>query len=79
MSVVDGDERERPSPEPEPRPRWRHWLHLFWYGISTPIRLFRQRTSIQLVVSYVAAVLLAIILIQATIVSTLFWERAAQI
>jgi len=54
-------------------------MHAAWYGLCTPVRLFRQRTAIQLVVSYVAAVLLAITLIQATIIATLFWEPAAEI
>lgn len=58
---------------------WRRWLHAVWYGLCTPVRLFRQRTAIQMIVSYVVAVLLAIILIQATIVVTLFWKPAAEI
>ncbi|MGC4106617.1 MAG: HAMP domain-containing sensor histidine kinase [Thermomicrobiales bacterium] len=68
-----------PEASPATTPRWRRWLHAIWYGICTPARLFRQRTAIQLVVSYVAAVLLAVVLIQATIVATLFWEPVAEI
>ena len=59
--------------------RVRGWLHAAWYGICTPFRLFRQRTAIQLVVSYVVAVLLAIFLLQATIILTLFWTPAAEV
>lgn len=73
-----------PPPDPVPPDagnvppsRWRRWLQALWYGLCTPVRLFRQRTAVQLVVSYVAAVLLAIILIQATVLVTLFWEPAA--
>lgn len=58
-------------------PRWRRWRRAVWCGLCTPVRLFRQRTAVQLVVSYVAAVLLAIILIQATVVAAIFWEPAA--
>lgn len=61
------------------RARWRGWMHTIWYGLCTPVRLFRQRTAIQMIVSYVVAVLLAITLIQATIVVTLFWKPAAEI
>lgn len=59
--------------------RARRWVRAAWYGACTPVRLFRQRTAIQLIVSYVAAVFLAIILIQTTIVVTLYWKPAAEI
>ncbi|MGC4190940.1 MAG: HAMP domain-containing sensor histidine kinase [Thermomicrobiales bacterium] len=72
--VPDGED-DRPAPQG----RMRRWLHAIWYGMGTPVRLFRQRTAIQLVVSYVAAVMIAIVLLQATIIAALFWQPVAEL
>ncbi len=44
------------------------------YWIMTPVRLFRQRTSVQLIASYVAVALITLVLFFATVVLTFFWE-----
>ncbi|MGN6032727.1 MAG: ATP-binding protein [Thermomicrobiales bacterium] len=81
MTATGSTPTDGPAPDGDgaAQSRWRRWLHATWYAICTPVRLFRQRTAIQLVVSYVAAVLLAIALIQATIIVTIFWQPAAEI
>ncbi len=49
------------------------------YWVVTPVRLFRQRTSVQLIASYVAVALLTLILFFATILLTFFWAPVGQL
>ncbi len=49
------------------------------YWIMTPVRLFRQRTSVQLIASYVAVALLTLVLFFATIILTFFWAPVGQL
>lgn len=44
------------------------------YILSTPVRLFQQRTSVQLIASYVAVVLLVILLFEITVMASVFWQ-----
>src|SRR5690606_21772862 len=44
------------------------------YLLSTPVRLSRQRTSVQLIASYVAVVLLVILLFEITVMASVFWQ-----
>ena len=53
-------------------PRVRRWLSLPWC-------LFQERTSVQLITSYVAVVLVVIVLFQITIIASLFWAPAGQL
>ena len=48
-----------------------------WLG--APWRLFQERTSVQLIASYVAVVLVVILLFQMTVIASLFWEPAARL
>jgi signal transduction histidine kinase len=64
---------------PASKRRSRRWLDKGIFWLFTPFRLFRQRTSIQMIVSYVAAVMIAIVLLQATIIGSLFWMPAAKL
>ncbi|MGI8486471.1 MAG: hypothetical protein ACR2OU_19705 [Thermomicrobiales bacterium] len=57
----------------------KRWLHRIIFWLATPFRLFRQRTSIQMIASYVAVAMIAIVLLQATIISSLFWKPAAKL
>jgi signal transduction histidine kinase len=44
------------------------------YVLSTPVRLFQQSTSVQLIASYVAVVLLVILLFEVTVMASIFWQ-----
>src|SRR5690606_14140964 len=44
------------------------------YLLSTPVRLSRQRTSVQLIASYVAVVLLVILRFEITVMASVFWQ-----
>ena len=52
--------------------RVRRWLGLPW-------RLFQERTSVQLITSYVAVVLVVIILFQVTVIASLVWAPAGRL
>lgn len=43
-------------------------------GLSTPWRHFQERTSVQLIASYVAVVLLVIVLFEVTVMVSLLWD-----
>jgi signal transduction histidine kinase len=49
------------------------------YWIMTPVRLFRQRTSVQLIASYVAVALLTLVLFFTTVVLTFIWAPVGQL
>ncbi|MEJ7900255.1 MAG: HAMP domain-containing sensor histidine kinase [Thermomicrobiales bacterium] len=49
------------------------------YWVLTPVRLFRQRTAVNLVVSYVAMALITITLLLGAIVAMILWPRLGQI
>lgn len=49
------------------------------YWITTPVRLFRQRTSVQLIASYVAVALLTLVLFFATVILTFIWAPVGQL
>lgn len=49
------------------------------YWIMTPVRLFRQRTSVQLIASYVAVALLTLVLFFATVLLTFIWAPIGQL
>ena len=46
---------------------------------AAPFQAYRERTNVQLVASYVAVVVLSIVLLQVTIVGSLFWEPAGKL
>ena len=54
-------------------PEW-----LLYYAL-TPIRLYRQRTSVQLVISYVTMLFLTVLLLVAGVVAIVWWPRIAEI
>jgi two-component system, OmpR family, sensor histidine kinase BaeS len=58
------------SPEPESKGLWARIVYI----VSTPVRLFQQRTSVQLIASYVAVVLLVILLFEITVMASVFWQ-----
>lgn len=58
------------TPEPPPRSFWGR----IDYWVTTPWRLFQARTSFQLIASYVAVVLLVILLFQVTVMVSLLWQ-----
>ncbi|HEU0164361.1 MAG TPA: HAMP domain-containing sensor histidine kinase [Thermomicrobiales bacterium] len=69
-------DRSRVSPsgrDASSSPAARLWSWVIW-----PWRLFQQRTSIQMIASYIVAFMLAIVLLQATIVGSLSWGPAAR-
>jgi len=69
-----------PPSDPAARPPGAmRWLRRIAHAGLTPFRLFRQRISIQMIVSYVAAVLIAIVLLQITIIGAFFWQPAARL
>ncbi|MDQ3653803.1 MAG: HAMP domain-containing histidine kinase [Chloroflexota bacterium] len=49
------------------------------YWVLTPVRLFRQRTAVNLVVSYVAMALITITLLLCAIVAMILWPRLGQL
>lgn len=49
------------------------------YWIMTPVRLFRQRTSVQLIASYVAVALLTLVLFFVTVILTFIWAPVGQL
>ena len=49
------------------------------YWAMTPVRLFRQRTAVNLVVSYVAMALMTITLLLCAVVAMILWPRLGQI
>ncbi|HVL22750.1 MAG TPA: HAMP domain-containing sensor histidine kinase [Thermomicrobiales bacterium] len=57
---------------PSPLSRLGRWLRLPW-------RLFQERTSVQLITSYVAVVLVVILLFEITIIVSLLWSPAGQL
>lgn len=50
-----------------------------FYWVLTPVRLFRQRTAVNLVVSYVAMALITITLLLCALVAMILWPRLGQI
>lgn len=52
--------------------RLREWIGLPW-------RLFQERTSVQLITSYVAVVLVVILLFEVTVIASLIWDPAGQL
>jgi signal transduction histidine kinase len=54
-------------------PEW-----LLYYAL-TPIRLYRQRTSVQLVISYVTMMFLTVLLLVIGVVALVWWPRIAEI
>lgn len=51
--------------------RARTILDRIWYGLKWPWRVWRERISVQMVISYVAVVLLVIILFEATVLGSI--------
>lgn len=49
------------------------------YWVLTPVRLFRQRTAVNLVVSYVAMALITITLLLCAVVAMILWPRLGQL
>jgi signal transduction histidine kinase len=49
------------------------------YWVLTPVRLFRQRTAVNLVVSYVAMALITITLLLCALVAMILWPRLGQL
>lgn len=59
-----------PSPERAAPSLWQRIVHV----LMTPVRLFQERTSVQLIASYVAVVLLVILLFEVTVLASVFWQ-----
>jgi signal transduction histidine kinase len=63
------------SSEPAPSSLWgriRYWA-------ATPVRLFQESTGVQLIASYVAVVLLVILLFEVTVMGSILWQPESTI
>ncbi len=60
-----------------PEPRSSSFRARAWRWTTTPWRRFQERTSVQLIASYVAVVLLVIVLFEVTVMVSLLWDPAA--
>ncbi len=49
------------------------------YWLFTPVRLYRQRTAVQLVISYVMMTVITVLLLVAGVVAIVWWPRIAEI
>jgi signal transduction histidine kinase len=49
------------------------------YWVRTPVRLFQESTGVQLIASYVAVVLLVILLFEVTVMGSILWQPDATI
>lgn len=57
----------------------RSFRHRLASWLATPWRLFQERTSVQLIASYVAVVLLVILLFEVTVMVSLLWQPESNI